>query len=258
MRKILITNDDGFNSKGIEALATLMENFGKVTVVAPLEAQSGMSTALSIGKPLRFGKIESKSGRELFVCSGTPADCVKMSMNKIFTESPPSLLVSGVNHGSNTSVAALYSGTLGAAAEGTIYGIPSIAFSLSNFDQEADFSAVIHWGRAIIENFIEHPPLPGVYLNVNFPSLSKEEIKGVRFAHQGKGRWINEFEERVDPYGYDYYWMRGEFFNLEPSSRESDHNLIEGNYISIVPHTIDTTSREEKKRLNALWKFNTL
>lgn len=257
MRRILITNDDGFNSKGIEVLAQLMEDFGEITVVAPIEVQSGMSTALSIGKPLRFKKISNGNNREVYGCSGTPTDCVKMSMNKIFTNSPPDLLVSGINHGSNTSVAALYSGTLGAAAEGTIYGIPSIAFSLSNFDEDADFSAVTHWGKKIIENFLKHPPQPGTYLNVNFPAVPTNQIKGVRFTHQGKGKWINEFEERIDPYGFHYYWMTGEFADLEPNDQKGDYNLVKNSYISIVPHTIDSTNWEEKRRLDSLWQFNT-
>ena len=130
---ILITNDDGVKSKGISALIDMMRPYGDITVVAPFEAMSGMSAALTIGKPLRLTELKSEEGLKIFACSGTPADCVKMAMNQLFSSNPPHLLVSGINHGSNASVASLYSGTLGAAAEGTVYGIPSVQISPLQF-----------------------------------------------------------------------------------------------------------------------------
>lgn len=253
MRKILVTNDDGVKSRGIEILAQMMRPFGEVTVVAPFEPQSGMSAALTIGKPLRLTELKNGDNLKIFACSGTPADCVKMAMNQIYKESPPNLLVSGVNHGSNASIASLYSGTLGAAAEGTIYGIPSIGFSMASHDPLIDFEGVIHYGKLIIEKFIDNPPLQNTYLNVNFPPIPKDKIKGVKFSHQGRGQWIKEFEQRRDPYGFDYFWMTGEFYNLEPDNLLADHNLIKNNYISIVPHTIDTTHYSEVERLSKLW-----
>ena len=255
MRRILITNDDGVKSKGIGALTDLMRPYGQVTVVAPFEAQSGMSAALTIGKPLRLTELRSEEGLKVYACSGTPADCVKMAMNQIFYDKMPDILVSGINHGSNASIAALYSGTLGAAAEGTVYGIPSIGFSLASHAPNADFSAAVHYAKIIIDKFLKIPPVANTYLNVNFPAVKIEDIKGIKFSEQGKGQWIKEFEERKDPYGFNYYWMTGEFFNNEPENKLADHNLVAQNFISIVPHKIDTTDYNELKRLEELWKL---
>lgn len=253
--KILITNDDGVKSKGISALTEMMKPFGDVTVVAPFEAQSGMSAALTIGKPLRLTELKREKGVKIFACSGTPADCVKMAVNQLFNDGLPDLLVSGINHGSNASIASLYSGTLGAAAEGTVYGIPSIGFSLNSHDPNADLSVVSHFGKTIIEEFLKNPVKPETYLNINFPATTIDKVKGIKFCHQGRGQWIKEFEARTDPYGFKYYWMTGEFFNLENNNIEADHNLVDQNYISIVPHKIDTTDYNELERLESLWSL---
>ncbi|MCK9304483.1 MAG: 5'/3'-nucleotidase SurE [Bacteroidales bacterium] len=254
-RSILITNDDGIKSKGISVLTAMMTSYGDVTVVAPLEAQSGMSAALTIGKPLRLTELKNEKGLRVYACTGTPADCVKMAMNQLYKGSLPDLLISGINHGSNASVASLYSGTLGAAAEGTVYGIPSLGFSLCSHNPEADFSIVEVYGKIILDNFFKNPVKADVFLNVNFPALKPGEAKGIRFSHQGKGKWIKEFEERTDPYGFNYYWMTGEFFNLEPDNLQSDHNVMEMGYVSIVPHKIDTTDYDELQRLESIWKL---
>lgn len=254
-RKILVTNDDGVKAKGIGALTEMMREFGDVTVVAPFEAMSGMSAALTIGKPLRLTELKSEEGLRVYACSGTPADCVKMAMNQLFTDEAPDIIVSGINHGSNASIAALYSGTLGAAAEGTVYGIPSVGFSLASHSPKADFSAVIELGKVILNKYFAQPAKPGVFLNINFPAVALEDIKGIAFSHQGKGQWIKEFEERTDPYGFNYYWMTGEFFNLEPDDKSADHNLLEKSYVSIVPHRIDTTDYSELERLSSLWNL---
>ncbi len=254
-RKILITNDDGVKSKGISALIEMMRPYGDLIVVAPFEAQSGMSAALTIGKPLRLTELKTEDGLKVYACSGTPADCVKMAMNQLFVNKSPDLLVSGINHGSNASVASLYSGTLGAAAEGTVYGIPSIGLSLCSHDRKADFSTAVHFGKIILEKYLNEPAGPNIYLNVNIPNINISEVKGIRFSHQGKGQWIKEFEERTDPYGFNYYWMTGEFFNLEPGVVEADHNVVEDGYVSIVPHKIDTTDYQELKRLESAWNF---
>ena len=255
-RKILITNDDGVKSKGISVLMEIMKPYGEITVVAPFEAQSGMSAALTIGKPLRLTELKIEKGIKIFACSGTPADCVKMAINQLYKSELPDLLVSGINHGSNASIASLYSGTLGAAAEGTVYGIPSIGFSLSSHDPKADFAVVSHFGKMIIDEFLKNPVKAETYLNINFPATTIDKVKGVKFCHQGRGQWIKEFEERTDPYGFNYYWMTGEFFNLEKGNNEADHNLVEQNYISIVPHKIDSTDYNELKRLESLWNLS--
>jgi 5'-nucleotidase len=178
-----------------------------------------------------------------------------MAMNQLFTDKKPDILVSGINHGSNASVASIYSGTLGAAAEGTVYGIPSIGFSLASHDPDADFTAAKKFGRVIVEQFMKNPPTKGIYLNVNFPPLPEEKIKGIRFSKQGKGQWIKEFEQRKDPYGFNYYWMTGEFSNIDPLDSEADHNVISSGYISVVPHNIDNTDYKEMERLSSLWQL---
>ncbi len=254
-KQILITNDDGVKSKGIGALIEMMKPYGNITVVAPFEAQSGMSAALTIGKPLRLTELKSESGLKIYACTGTPADCVKISMNQIFKERAPDLLVSGINHGSNASIASLYSGTLGATAEGTVYGIPSIGFSLNTHDPDPDFTGSLQYGKLIIDKFLENKINNGTYFNVNIPAISFDKIKGVKLCHQGKGQWIREFEERKDPYGFNYYWMTGEFFNLEPDNFMADHNAVFQDYISIVPHKIDTTDYTELKKLEQLLRF---
>ena len=255
MRRILITNDDGVKARGIGALIEMMRPYGDVTVVAPFEAQSGMSAALTIGKPLRLTELKIEDRLKIYACSGTPADCVKMAINQLFKDHLPDLLVSGINHGSNASIASLYSGTLGAASEGTVYGIPSIGFSLCSHDANANFEAAVHFGKIILDRYLKNPVLSDIFLNVNIPDIPKEDIAGIRFAHQGKGQWIKEFERRKDPYGFDYYWMTGEFFNQEPENESSDHNLLHKKYVTIVPHKIDTTDYGEINRLSSLWQL---
>ena len=258
--EILVTNDDGYFARGINFLAKLLSHYGNVTVVAPKETQSGMSTALSLGKVLRFETLsvqEQNNGNTISVhtLTGSPADCVKMAMNKFYLEKKPDFVFSGINHGSNASVASVYSGTLGAAAEGTIYGIPSIGISVDSHKQDIDFEEFEEFLQTIVENIIEFPPAPGRYLNINMPYLPKEQINGIRFASQGEGMWIKEFEQRRDPYGKDYYWMTGQFLNLEEERNRGDHNLLADGYITIVPHMVNNTDYNEVERLGQIWKI---
>lgn len=255
--EILVTNDDGYRSKGISVLAQLLSFYGNVTVLAPEEVQSGKSAALTMEKPLRLEKISCQiqnNGNSILVYSlnGTPADCVKMAMNKFFDKRKPDILCSGINHGSNASVASVYSGTLGAAAEGTLYGVPSIGLSIDTHIPSPDFSQIEDYIKEIIEKFISAPPKEGVFLNVNFPAIPKEEIKGITFAKQGNGMWIKEFEQRTDPHGRDYYWMTGEFLDKEENP-SGDHKLLKNGYITIVPHNIDNTDYTEIERLGTAW-----
>lgn len=255
MRKILITNDDGVKSRGIKILTEMLKPFGEITVVAPFEPMSGMSSALTIGKPLRLTELKNGDGVRIWACSGTPADCIKMAMNQIFVDEPPHFLFSGINHGSNASIASLYSGTLGAAAEGTIYGIPSMGFSMDSHNPDIPFDSVIEYGTKLIEQFIENPPVANTYINVNFPPVATEEVKGVKFTTQGRGRWTREFQERLDPYGFNYYWMTGQFLDLEEEEGRGDHNLLKEHYITVVPHKIDNTDYSEIERLSKSWKL---
>ncbi len=254
--EILVTNDDGFYSKGINTLAELLSKYGNITVLAPKEGQSGKSVALTLENTIRIHHVDKKETDNghinIYSLTGTPADCVKMAMNRFFKKKKPDLLVSGINHGSNASAGAIYSGTLGACAEGTLYGIPSIGFSLDSHSHNPDFSGVEAYIEKIIDNCLKFPAKKGVYLNINFPDLPAEKIKGIRFATQGKGIWINEFEERTDPHGRDYYWMKGDFINQD-TTETADHLLLQEGYITIVPHKVDSTDEAEIARLSEKW-----
>lgn len=273
--EILITNDDSYTSKGINFLANLLEEHGNVTVVAPEVVQSGMSAALSMGRTLRLEKKSQTVGTHgnsitVYSLTGTPVDCVKMAMNKFFKaggsetveQDPtdrgekPHIIFSGINHGSNASIASLYSGTLGAAAEGAIYGVKSIGLSINTHHPYPDFTQIEPHLRKIIANAINSELPQGVYLNVNFPAIPAEEIKGIRVAKQGDGMWHKEFEQRKDPHGRDYYWMTGNFKNLEQHPENNgDHHLMDQGYITIVPHKIDTTCYATMKQLENEWEL---
>lgn len=242
-REILVTNDDSVNAEGIKILARLMMKWGNVTVIAPKEVQSGKSMAITMESPLRLSKISEEEGLVVYSLNGTPVDCVKMAMHRCYLDSKPDIVVSGINHGSNASVASVYSGTLGAVMEGTIYGVPSIGFSLADHRFNADFSGAEKYIPIIMEKFFELNPLKdGSYLNINFPMLPASEIKGIKLAHQGSGKWIKEFNDRVDPFGREYFWMTGEFINQEDKEdSKGDHVLNHNGYISIVPHKVDNT-----------------
>jgi 5'-nucleotidase len=252
--QIFLTNDDGYRSQGLAALIEIMQPYGHVTVVAPEEMQSGMSSAITTKIPVRLRKITAEKDLEIYACSGTPVDCVKLAMSCILPQKPD-LLVSGINHGANSSTAVIYSGTLGAAAEGALYGIPSLGFSLADFTAEADFNVCKIYGANIIDRVLAHPFARHVFLNVNFPALPAAEIKGIRLARQHKGAWVEEFEKRTDPHGGDYYWLTGKFVNHEPAALDADENLLNAGYISIVPHHVDMTEHNELQRLRKKWQW---
>lgn len=238
---ILVTNDDGIYAPGLIFLAKIASKFGTVVVVAPDKPQSGMGHAITINSTLRIQKTNYHNTEIEFACSGTPVDCVKMAVNHIIKKRPD-LVLSGINHGSNSSINVIYSGTMSAAIEGALEGTPSIGFSLCDYALEADFSQAEQFISSIIEQSLLHRMPKGICLNVNIPKLKKEEIKGVKVVRQAKGNWIERFEERKDPYGRDYYWLTGEFVNFEPESTDTDEWAIENGYISIVPTQADLTA----------------
>lgn len=256
---ILITNDDSISAKGIHTLADIMTEYGDVTVVAPKKPQSGKSASLSLLTPQYLEKISEEiveNGNILkkYTFEGTPVDCIKIAMNLFFNQKHPDLVVSGINHGPNFSVASLYSGTLGACIEGTLYGIPSIGFSVNTHSETPDFSSIEHYGRIIMNKYLAEPFSKDVYLNINFPNIPKEDIKGIKMARRGKGRWIKEYETHQDETGAEYYFMKGEFENLEDRPDLGDHTLnVLENYITIVPHKIDNTDYDEMERLKEKW-----
>ncbi len=254
MPVILVSNDDGYKAKGIEALIEMVKPFGRVVVVAPEEGNSGMSHAITIKNPLRMKHHKRTDDVEMYSVNGTPVDCVKLAINQVLT-TPPDLIVSGINHGSNSSISIIYSGTMAAAIEGCLYGIPAIGFSLLDYGESPDFEASVQFGRVVVRNVMQHGLSKGCCLNVNIPVLPVSKIKGIKLARQNQGTWREEFEKRTDPRGANYYWLTGYFHNEEPESTDTDEWALANGYISVVPIHVDLTNYKEMERLTA-WNFD--
>jgi 5'-nucleotidase len=248
---ILVVNDDGITAPGIKNLIEVMQEIGNVVVVAPDGPQSGMGHAITIGKPLRFDKVDLYPGVEMYKCSGTPVDCVKLAVNKIFKGKKPDLCVSGINHGLNNSINVIYSGTMSAAVEGAIESIPSIGFSLDDFSQEADFSYAKTYIKTISEQVLSHGLPSATLLNVNFPKGAN--LKGIKICRQANAKWAEEFDERADPYGRPYYWLTGVFQNFD-KGEDTDVWALENGYVSVVPVQFDLTAHHAIGVLNS-WNF---
>ena len=246
---ILVTNDDGYDSKGFKSLIESVKPLGKVFAVAPTEAQSGMSHAITVKHPLRVKKHESLPNFEMYSVNGTPVDCVKIALNQLLPRKPD-LLVSGINHGSNSSTSILYSGTMGAALEGSINHVPSVGFSHISFDHKADFDASIIYAKLISEKVLQNGLPRNICLNVNFPDSKPEDIKGIKICRQTLGYWREEFDKRLDPVGKEYYWLTGYFYNSEPEAQDTDEWALKNNYVSLVPVHTDFTSYETIKMIN--------
>mgnify|MGYP000521060267 CR=1 FL=1 len=246
---ILITNDDSIVAPGIRALIAVMKEIGDVIVVAPDSPQSAMGHAITINNTLTLDKISlDKDLENEYSCSGTPVDCVKMAVNEILKRKPD-LCVSGINHGSNSSINVIYSGTMSAAVEAGIEGIPAIGFSLLDYSWNADFEPYKSYVKNIALEVLEKGLPDGVVLNVNFPKLPKEEIKGVKICRQAKAMWQEEFDKRTNPMGKDYYWLSGAFVNLD-KGEDTDEWALHNGYISIVPVQFDLTAHHAISQLN--------
>jgi 5'-nucleotidase len=250
---ILVCNDDGITSKGILTLVNVMKQLGDVVVVAPDSPQSGMGHAITVGNTLRLEENFIFEGVQAWECSGTPADCVKMARHFVFKgKRQPDVVVSGVNHGSNTSISVLYSGTMSAAIEGAIEGTPSIGFSLADFSHQADFSHTEEFILKITKQVIEKGLPKGVALNVNFPPKRNEPLKGVRICRQANAKWVEDFDERFDPNGRRYFWMVGNFVNFD-KGQDNDEWAIANNYVAVVPVQFDLTAHAAIPVLNEEW-----
>ena len=250
---ILVTNDDGVTAPGIVALIEVMKSLGDVVVIAPDKAQSGMGHAITINSTLRVNKIKIYDVKGEYSCTGTPVDCVKFAVNKIMHRKPD-LCVSGINHGTNMSINVIYSGTMSAAVEGAIEGIPSIGFSLSDYTINADFTASKKIVKTIAEKVLKNGLPEGVCLNVNIPKLKSELIKGIKICRQAKANWVEQFDERLDPSGQPYYWLTGKFENSETKEKDSDVWALENGYVSVVPTQFDMTAHNAIKGI-AKWKL---
>jgi 5'-nucleotidase len=249
---ILVVNDDGITAPGIKVLIEAMSEIGRVVVVAPDSPQSGMGHAITIGKPLRLDKVDIYEGIEMYRCSGTPVDCVKLAVNKIFKGLKPDLCVSGINHGLNNSINVLYSGTMSAAVEGAIESIPSIGFSLDDYNLDANFSHCVKYVKELALQVLANGLPANTLLNVNFPNT--HDIKGIKICRQANAKWAEEFDERVDPHKRPYYWLTG-VFQLNDGGEDTDVWALEHNYASVVPIQFDMTAHHAIPFLNT-WKFN--
>jgi 5'-nucleotidase len=253
---ILVSNDDGITAPGIRTLVEVAKKIGEVVVVAPDGPQSGMGHAITIGNTLRLDRSIAFDdlGVEAYECSGTPADCVKLAKHHVLKDRLPDLVVSGINHGSNSSISVLYSGTMSAAIEAAIEGLPSIGFSLCDYGHEADFSHTKEFVEKIILQALENRIPANTSLNVNFPKKSEEPIKGIKVCRQAHAKWQEEFDERLDPRNRKYYWMTGSFVNFD-KGEDTDEWALVNNYVSIVPCQYDMTAHHAIAILNEGWEF---
>lgn len=246
---ILVTNDDGITAPGIRTLIEVMNEIGEVVVVAPDSPQSAMGHAITINSTLHCNKIRIDEGEQIeYSCSGTPADCVKLAVNELL-DRKPDLCVSGINHGSNSSINVIYSGTMSAAMEAGIEGIPAIGFSLLDYRWGADFNAVKKFVKQITLEAIDKKIPACVVLNVNFPKLEESNIKGIKICRQAKAYWVEEFDKRTNPQGREYYWLTGKFIN-EDKGEDTDEWALSQGFISVVPTQFDLTAHHSIQQLN--------
>src|SRR5450432_1629577 len=250
---ILITNDDGIMAPGILNLVAAVKDLGKVVVVAPDKPQSGMGHAITIGHPLRLQPVTIFEDVEAWQCSGTPVDCVKLAVDKVLRRKPD-ICLSGINHGANHSINVIYSGTMSAAVEAAIESIPSAGFSLLDYSLEADFTAARKCVRLLTQKMLQLPLDKHMILNVNIPPVADELIKGIKVCRQAYAKYEEDFIERNDPHNRKYYWLTGEFKNMD-KGRDTDVWALENNYISVVPVQFDLTNYVLKTKLEKKWKL---
>lgn len=238
---IFVSNDDGFYAHGLQTLIEIVSQYGEVIVVAPEQARSGMSHAITIKEPLRLKKVREGENVTVYKCNGTPVDCVKLGLDQVVPRKPD-FMVSGINHGSNASISVIYSGTMGAAIEACLNGITSVGFSLLDHSPDADFTASAHYVDKIFSYILENELPPYTTLNVNVPKGTYDTINGIRVCRQTHGTWKEKFEKRTDPHNHDYYWLSGSFNNFEPEARDTDEWALSNNYVAVVPIKADFTA----------------
>jgi 5'-nucleotidase len=239
----LLSNDDGYNAPGLCFLIDVLKPYADLVVVAPKSGRSGMSAAITVKTPLDLVLVKEEPGLKIYRSNGTPVDCVKLALNVLMHDRKPDLVFSGVNHGSNASVAIHYSGTMGAVLEACMSGIPGVGVSLDNHSLEADFEPCRPFLDIIVREALQYKLPKGVCLNVNMPDTP--DIQGIRICRQSVGRWVEEFDVRKHPRGGEYYWLTGNFRNDEPEATDNDMHALANGYISVVPSKIDMTAYEQ-------------
>jgi 5'-nucleotidase len=248
---ILVTNDDGYLAKGLQTLASLMRQIGKVVVVSTEEVKSAQSHSMTINEPLRVRTLEKHDDFEMYVLNGCPVDCAKVGFQMLMNEYPD-ILVSGINHGSNASTNVIYSGTMAAVVEACMDGIPAVGFSVEDYSHDASFEHTEKYILDITRKVLREGLPKGVCLNVNFPKYSEgNPIKGVKVCRQAKARWKEIFDKRKDPHGREYFWIGGDFI-IEDEGTDTDIYALKNNYASIVPTQYDWTAYDV---MNELKKF---
>ena len=251
---ILISNDDGITSKGIRFLVEEAHKIGDVIVVAPDSPQSAMGHAITMGNTLRIRENDIFDSIETYECSGTPADCIKLAQHHIIKDRKVDLVLSGVNHGSNSSINVIYSGTMSAALEGAIEGLPSIGFSLCDYDPDASLAHTQKYIHLIINKVLANGLPKGVALNVNFPTKRREPIQGIKICRQAHATWEEQFDVRKDPFGRDYFWMVGNFVSHD-KEQNNDEWALANNYVSIVPCQYDMTAHQAIPKIKQEWNL---
>ena len=250
---ILVTNDDGISSPGISALVEVMKSLGEVVVIAPDKPQSGVGHAITINSTIRINRTKLHGVKQEYSLSGTPVDCVKMAFSKVLKRKPD-LCVSGINHGSNISINVIYSGTMSAAVEAAVEGIPSIGFSLMDLSIDADFTASKSIVKQIARQVLREGMEKDICLNVNIPKARPSEIKGIKVCRQARANWVEEFEERKDPAGRSYFWLTGRFVDYDKGKTDTDVWAIKNNYVSVVPVQFDLTAYSALPALEKMFK----
>ena len=252
--KILITNDDGIEAPGIAALAESLSEVGEVTIVAPLKEQSAIGHAITMQLPLRVINYKKNGDFFGYAVSGTPADCVKIGIRNLI-EVPPDLVVSGINHGSNTAINIIYSGTVSAAREAAIMEIPSMAVSVTNHEA-TDFRFAAKISRLLALKLASNDLPLGTLLNVNVPDIPEDQIAGIKLTRQGKSKWDDIYVRRTDPYGKNYYWLTGNLMEVD-TELETDQVAIRKNYVSVSPIHFDLTDYDTFEKMKT-WKIEDL
>lgn len=237
---ILVSNDDGYEAPGVHELVRRLIPYGEVVAVCPDGPRSGQSMAITVNEPLRVSELPDFMGAKMYKVNGTPVDCIKLAMHVVLRGRRPSLVVAGINHGSNAAINVVYSGTMGAVFEGCAFGIPSVGFSLTDHAHDADFTPCLPYIDRISREVLVHGLPEGMCLNVNIPNCGHVPEK-MRVVRACKGNWSDEYKEYTDPHGRKFYWLTGKFENLEPDNRDTDEWCLSHDIVSVVPTLLDRT-----------------
>ena len=247
----MISNDDGMGYGGIHALIDVARRIGDVVVVAPAHHQSGMASAITCTSPLRAAKVTSEPGYEVWHVTGTPTDCVKLAIDHLLEGRRPTIVLSGINHGYNAGVSTMYSGTMGVVFEAAVHGVPAIAFSHGQYSQDIDFEPCKPLIESIVRLALQRGLPKGVCLNVNFPREG-HDFKGIRVTTTAMGYWDQEYEHRVDPHGFDYYWLTGRYVCDDPDDDTTDMYWLPRGWVTVTPCHVDQTDHKSMSEIAEL------